>query len=40
MGAILEAFKTTVFPADNAGHMVLVPICMGKFQGIIEPTTP
>ena len=38
--AVSEGFKTTEFPIAKAGPSFHAPIIIGKFQGIIAPTTP
>src|SRR5699024_12420967 len=39
-GVAEAGFSTTVHPAANAGATFLVIIAIGKFQGVIAPTTP
>ena len=39
-GVALAGFATTVQPAASAGAHLRVIIAMGKFQGVIDATTP
>ena len=39
-GVCSAGFKTTQFPAANAGASFHTAISIGKFQGMIWPTTP
>src|SRR5207247_4606439 len=39
-GVLLEGFVTTVFPVIKAGASFLATVAEGKFQGVIDATTP
>ena len=39
-GARSEGFKTTALPATSAGAVFQAGMAMGKFQGVMRPTTP
>ena len=39
-GASSDGFITTPFPASSAGKIFQLGIAIGKFQGVIIPTTP
>ena len=36
----VAGLKTIVFPATSAGSVFQLGIAIGKFQGVITPTTP
>src|SRR5699024_9639092 len=40
IGVSVAGFQTTAFPATMAGNDFHVAMAMGKFQGVIIPTTP
>jgi len=40
MGASDAGFSTTVFPATRAGNAFHAGIAIGKFHGVMSPTTP
>ena len=37
---LLAGFQTTVLPVTSAGAIFQTGIRMGKFQGVMTPTTP
>ena len=39
-GVISAGFSTAVFPAASAGPIFHDAISIGKFQGVMRPTTP
>ena len=39
-GVAFAGLQTTVQPAANAGAIFLVNMALGKFQGVIQATTP
>ncbi len=39
-GVLLAGFHTTVLPAARAGAIFHAGIWIGKFHGVITPTTP
>ena len=39
-GVLLAGFQTTGLPAARAGAIFQTGIKMGKFQGVMTPTTP
>src|SRR6266478_9426585 len=39
-GVLLDGFVTTVFPVISAGASFLATVAEGKFQGVIDATTP
>jgi len=39
-GVISAGFRTAVLPAANAGPIFHDAISIGKFQGVMSPTTP
>src|SRR6266571_7791702 len=39
-GVLLDGFVTTVFPVIKAGASFLATVAEGKFQGVIDATTP
>src|SRR5690625_6802841 len=40
IGVSVAGFQTTAFPATMAGNDFQVAIAIGKFHGVIIPTTP
>ncbi len=39
-GASDAGFNTTVFPATSAGAIFQAGMALGKFHGVMRPTTP
>ena len=40
IGVSVAGLNTTVFPATSAGNIFQLGIAIGKFHGVITPTTP